>query len=200
MTASNANPAGLHVELTDLPGVLVVRPERFGDARGYLSETWNRRVFAAAGLDVDFVQDNESWSAKAGTVRGLHFQAPPHAQAKLVRCVRGRLWDVAVDLRRESPTYARWTAVELSAENGLALYVPEGFAHGFVTLEPDTVCLYKCSAYYAPEAEGALRWNDPDLGIAWPVAEGEAVLSERDAAAPLFRDFVSPFGGGEEWP
>jgi dTDP-4-dehydrorhamnose 3,5-epimerase len=177
---------------TSLPGVLVIIPARHGDHRGFFSETWNRPGMAAAGIDLDFVQDNQSLSATKSTLRGLHFQSPPHAQDKLVRCGRGRLWDVAVDIRRGSPTYGRWHGEELSAANGRQLLVPKGFLHGFVTLEPDTEVLYKCTDVYAPACDGAVRWDDPDLAIDWPV-QGAPVLSAKDAAAPLMRDFVSPF-------
>ncbi len=182
----------MQIEDTPLEGVKVITPPRFGDARGFFSETWSRPKLAAAGIGIDFVQDNHSLSATPGTVRGLHFQAPPHAQDKLVRCGRGRLFDVAVDIRRGSPTYGRWWGTELSFENGRQLLVPAGFAHGFATLEPETEIVYKCSDVYAPETEGALLWNDPDIGIDWPVAD-EAVLSDKDAAAPRLADFESPF-------
>lgn len=143
-------------------------------------------------MDASFVQDNHSLSAAAGTVRGLHFQAPPQAQANLVRWGRGAIFDVAVDIRRGSPTYGDWVGYELSAENGAQLYIPVGFAHGFATLESDSEIIYKCSDYYAPETEGALRWDDPDIGIKWPLI-GAPMLSEKDAAAPLLAGFNSPF-------
>lgn len=177
---------------TGLPGVVVIVPARFGDHRGFFSENWSRRRMAEAGLDIDFVQDNHSLSVAAGTLRGLHFQAPPHAQAKLVRCGRGRLWDVAVDVRKGSPTYLKWFGTELSFENGKQLLIPEGFLHGFVTLEPETEVVYKCSDYYAPDCDGAVRWNDPGIGIDWPL-EGDPVLSDKDAAAPMIADFETPF-------
>ncbi len=183
----------LEIETTPLPGVVVLTPKRFGDARGFFSESWNRARMAEAGFDIDFVQDNHSLSAKAGTVRGLHFQAPPHAQDKLVRCGRGRLFDVAVDVRRGSPTYGRWTGVELSAENGRQLLVPAGFLHGFVTREPDTEIVYKCSDYYAPECDGAVLWNDPEIGIDWGIDPAEAILSDKDAAAQRLADLDTPF-------
>ena len=187
----------MQIDTTPLPGVLVLTPRRFGDARGFFSETWNARRFRENGIETDFVQDNHSLSAAPGTVRGLHFQAPPHAQAKLVRCGRGRLFDVAVDIRRGSPTYGSWTGLELSFENGRQLLIPEGFAHGFMTLEPDTEIVYKCSDYYAPETEGAVIWNDPDIAIHWPKGEADAILSEKDAAAPPLSGIDTPFASGE---
>ena len=182
----------LDIQPTALPGVLILTPRRFGDARGFFSESWNAKRMAEHGLHFDFVQDNHSLSAQVGTVRGLHFQSPPHAQDKLVRCGRGRLFDVAVDIRKGSPTYGQWVGEELSFENGRQLLVPAGFLHGFVTREPDTEICYKCTDYYAPECDGAVRWDDPDIGIDWGLA-GEAVLSDKDAAAPLLADFDSPF-------
>jgi len=183
----------MKVEKTSLTGVLIITPARHGDARGFFSESWNRARMEDHGLHFDFVQDNHSLSARAGTVRGLHYQAPPHAQAKLVRCGRGALFDVAVDIRKGSPTYGRWTGVELSFENGRQLLVPEGFLHGFVTRQPDTEIIYKCSDFYAPDSDGAIRFDDPDIGIDWGIAPGDAILSEKDRAAPRLRDFDSPF-------
>ena len=177
---------------TELPGVVRIIPRRFGDHRGFFAETWSRPTFAEAGINAEFVQDNHSLSAEVGTVRGLHFQGPPRAQAKLVRCGRGRLFDVAVDVRRGSPTWGKWTGAELSAENGHMLFIPAGFAHGFMTLEPETEIVYKCSDTYAPETEGALSWNDPEVGIDWPM-EVDPVISEKDAAAPRLADMDSPF-------
>ncbi len=182
----------VQIEQTRLQGVLILTPARFGDARGFFSESWNRSRMEAAGLHHDFVQDNHSLSARVGTVRGLHFQSPPHAQAKLVRCGRGRLLDVAVDIRRGSPTFGQWVGVELSFDNGRQLLVPDGFLHGFATREPDTEIVYKCTDYYAPECDGAVRFDDPDLGIDWGI-EGEPLLSDKDARAPRLRDFDSPF-------
>ena len=182
----------MKIEPFELAGLYLITPRRFGDDRGFFAETWSRRVLAEAGITTDFVQDNHSLSMKVGTVRGLHFQSPPHAQAKLVRCGRGRLFDVAVDLRRGSPTYGKWAGVELSAENGLQLYIPAGFGHGFVTREPDTEIVYKCSDYYAPECDGGIRWNDPDIAVDWGVSEA-AGISDKDAKAPLLADFDSPF-------
>lgn len=184
----------MQVSETALPGVLRLVPRRFADARGFFSETWNAATLRAAGIDLGFVQDNHSYSAQAGTVRGLHYQAPPQAQAKLVRVARGAVRDVAVDVRAGSPTYGHWVAEELSAENGAQLLVPVGFLHGFVTLTPDTDVIYKVTAPYAPECDGAVRFDDPDLGIDWGIAPGAAVLSDKDARAPAFRDFKSPFG------
>jgi len=187
----------MRIEETGLSGVLVVTPARFGDGRGFFSETWNRARLAGHGIEVDFVQDNHSLSAEAGTVRGLHFQAPPHAQAKLVRCGRGALFDVAVDIRRGSPTYGRWVGVALSFEHGRQLLIPAGFAHGFATRAPDTEIVYKCSDHYAPETEGALRYDDPDLGIDWGLGGLAPILSDKDAAAGAFAGFESPFTYGE---
>ncbi|PIE12244.1 MAG: dTDP-4-dehydrorhamnose 3,5-epimerase [Rhodobacterales bacterium] len=180
----------MQIEHTALPGVLLLTPARFGDNRGFFSESWNRARMEAAGIDIDFVQDNHSLSAQVNTVRGLHFQAPPHAQAKLVRCGRGRLFDVAVDIRKGSPTYGQWIGEELSFENGKQLLIPAGFLHGFATREPDTEIVYKCSDYYAPECDGAVRFDS--CGIDWGLS-GDAVLSAKDEAAPALADFDSPF-------
>lgn len=183
----------MQIDKTALPGILILTPRRFGDARGWFSEVWNEKTLAESGISVDFVQDNHSYSRDVGTVRGLHFQSPPHAQAKLVRCGRGRVFDVAVDIRRGSPTYGQWTGVELSAENGRQLLIPAGFLHGFATREPDSELLYKCSDYYAPDCDGAVRFDDADIGINWGIDTGTAILSDKDAAAQPFRDFASPF-------
>lgn len=172
---------------------MILQPARHGDARGWFSETWNRRRAAEQGIDCDFVQDNHSWSAQAGTIRGLHMQLPPHAQAKLVRCVRGTIWDVAVDVRAASPTYGRWVAAILSAENGCQLFVPVGFAHGFMTLADDAEVAYKASDYYAPASEFGFLWSDPALAIAWPLGDADPVVSEKDAALPVFAGWNSPF-------
>lgn len=171
----------------------VLSPARFEDSRGYFSETWNKARLAAQGIDIDFLQDNYSLSYEVGTVRGLHFQSPPHAQAKLVRCGHGRLFDVTVDIRIGSPTYGQWTGEELSFANGKQLFVPTGFLHGFITLEPNTEINYKCSDYYAPECEGTVRFDDPDIGVIWPIDTAKAILSDKDAGAPLLRDLDSPF-------
>jgi dTDP-4-dehydrorhamnose 3,5-epimerase len=183
----------MHVEPTPLEGCLVLTPRRFGDARGWFSEVWNRETLKQAGIDTDFVQDNHSMSAQAGTVRGLHYQRPPRAQAKLVRCGRGAIFDVAVDVRKGSPTFGKWFGTELTAENGRQLLVPVGFLHGFVTRAPDTEVLYKCSDTYAPDCDGAVRFDDPDLAIDWGIAPDAAILSDKDRAAPLFRNFATPF-------
>lgn len=178
---------------TKLSGVILLSPRRFGDDRGWFSETWNKQALTKVGIDLDFVQDNHSFSAQVGTVRGLHYQSPPHAQDKLVRASRGRILDVAVDIRVGSPTFGQWVGEELSAENGKQLLVPKGFLHGFATLEPDTEVQYKCTDYYAPECDGAVRFNDPDIGIDWGISPETAVLSDKDMVAPLFKDFKSPF-------
>jgi dTDP-4-dehydrorhamnose 3,5-epimerase len=183
----------MDVTETALPGVKLIEPRRFGDARGFFCETWSRRALAEVGVDIEFVQDNQSWSAQAGTVRGLHLQTPPFAQDKLVRVVRGRILDVAVDVRRGSPTYGRWVAEELSRENGRQLLVPTGFLHGFVTLEHDTDVAYKVSAGYSSANDVSVKWDDPDLGVAWGVDAAEAVVSDKDARGVAFADFVSPF-------
>ncbi|MBB1498949.1 dTDP-4-dehydrorhamnose 3,5-epimerase [Paracoccus sp. MC1862] len=180
----------MRVEETALPGVLVLTPARFGDARGFFSESWNRRTLDEAGVHLpEFVQDNHSLSARAGTLRGLHYQAPPHAQGKLVRCGRGALYDVAVDGRKGSATYGQWVGAELSFENGCQLWVPPGFLHGFVTRTDDTEVVYKCTGYYDRAADGAVRWDS--LGIDWGVAE--PILSEKDRAAVPFAQWQSPF-------
>jgi len=178
------NASLLAVEETALEGVLVLKPRRFGDARGWFSETWNEDRMREAGLDLSFTQDNQSFSAEIGTLRGLHFQTPPMAQNKLVRVLAGRILDVAVDLRRTSPTFARHVAVELSAENGLQLLVPKGFAHGFVTREPNTVVFYKVTAPYAPECDKGVAFDDPELAIDWGVTRKAAILSDKDKVQP----------------
>ena len=180
----------MKIEATSLPGVMKITPKRFGDARGFFCESWKKSALDDAGLHYDFVQDNHSLSDAVGTLRGLHFQAPPHAQAKLVRCGRGALFDVAVDIRKGSPTYGQWVGEVLSFDNGVQLLVPEGFAHGFVTLEPMTEIIYKCSDVYAPDADGGVRWDS--CGVDWPMT-GQPVLSGKDAAAPALAEFDSPF-------
>ena len=181
------------IEETALPGVKLMTPRWFRDNRGAFSETYNQVSWAEHGLTETFVQDNHSISLQAGTVRGLHFQSPPNGQAKLLRVVAGAIWDIAVDIRRGSPTYGQWMGVELSAENGRQLYIPAGFLHGFVTRAPNTEVLYKCSAVYAPASEGAVRFDDPDLNIDWGIAPDQAILSDKDAAAGRFADLNSPF-------
>jgi dTDP-4-dehydrorhamnose 3,5-epimerase len=173
--------------------VILINPRRFADSRGWFSETYVDTRWAGFGVDVPFVQDNHSFSAPTGTIRGIHFQSPPHAQAKLVRCVRGSIVDYAVDLRKGSPTYGQHVSAELSAENGSQLFVPVGFGHAFVTLEPDTEVVYKVSDYYAPDCDGGIRWNCPDVGIDWPLPATGPVLSPKDDELPVLADFDSPF-------
>lgn len=187
----------MQVEPTDIPDVKLIIPRRIGDARGWFSETWNAGAMRSVGLDFAFCQDNHSLSAPAFTLRGLHYQAPPFAQTKLVRVGRGRILDVAADVRPGSPTYGRWVAMELSAALGEQLLVPKGFLHGFVTLEPNTEVLYKVDAPYNREADGAVRFDDPDLAIDWSVAHENLVLSEKDMSAPFLRDWRNPFGAAQ---
>jgi dTDP-4-dehydrorhamnose 3,5-epimerase len=176
----------MEITKTALEGVVILTPKKFGDKRGFFSETYNKKTLAEAGLDLDFVQDNHSLSAETGVVRGLHFQSPPFAQDKLVRVVKGRILDVAVDLRKSSPTFKQHVAVELSDQNWQQLLVPIGFAHGFVTLEPNTEVIYKVTNYYSPANDLGIRWNDPTLGINWPIPADRAILSTKDAALPFF--------------
>jgi len=178
---------------TSLADVVILTPRVFRDARGSFCESWSRAAMAGLGVDLDFVQDNQSVSGPVGTVRGLHYQSPPHAQDKLVRVARGAILDVAVDVRVGSPQYGRWVAVELSAENARQLLVPKGFLHGFVTLQPETMVLYKTTDTYAPDCDGAVHFADPDLGIDWGIDPAQAVLSDKDTRAPRFADWVSPF-------
>jgi dTDP-4-dehydrorhamnose 3,5-epimerase len=173
--------------------VRLIKTHRFVDDRGWFSEVYNRDRLLELGVDTVFVQDNHSMSRTAGVLRGLHFQRPPHAQAKLVRCVRGRILDAAVDIRFRSPTYAKWVSHELSAENGLQLFVPIGFAHGFLTLEPDTEVEYKTSDFYAPDCDDGLSWNDPDIDLRWPPVEGGPILSDKDRGLKSLAEFASPF-------
>jgi dTDP-4-dehydrorhamnose 3,5-epimerase len=168
-------------------------PSRHSDSRGWFSESYSKRALAQLGIHDEFVQDNHSLSAASGTIRGIHFQAPPHAQSKLVRCIAGSVWDVAVDLRDGSPTYSRWVAVELTAQGGEQLYVPVGFGHGFVTLTENAEVAYKASAYYAPAQEGGVVWDDPDLAIAWPLNGVTPKLSGKDQGLPELRALTSPF-------
>ena len=176
-----------------IPDVKLVVPKVFGDARGFFTETYNRRLFAAAGIPDEFVQDNHSLSREKGVVRGLHFQLAPHAQGKLVRVIRGSIFDVAVDIRSSSPSYRLHVSAILSAENHQQLYVPPGFAHGFVTLEPDTEVVYKVTDFYTPAVDRGVLWNDPALGIVWPVDATAAILSEKDRNAPLLETLGQPF-------
>ena len=178
---------------TDIQGVFIIEPRVFGDARGYFFESFNARDFAReTGIEVDFVQDNESFS-RYGVLRGLHFQMPPYAQAKLVRVVQGAVLDVAVDLRSGSPTYGRHVATELTAENHRQFFMPKGIAHGFSVLSPEVIFQYKCDDYYHPESEGALAWDDPDLAIDWKLPADKVLLSEKDKHHPAFRSFSTPF-------
>lgn len=177
----------------EIAGLIVLEPKKFGDHRGFFSETYSRARLAEAGFDAEFVQDNHSLSVEPGVVRGLHFQTPPYAQDKLVRVARGAILDVAVDIRRGSPTYGDHAAVELSAENWRQLLVPAGFAHGFVTLVPETEVVYKVTAYFAPANDRGILWSDPDLGIDWPVDAAAAILSDKDRTQPRLADYDSPF-------
>ena len=176
---------------TKLDGVVILIPKVFGDHRGFFMESWSRRTMEEAGLYYDFVQDNHSLSTAKGTLRGIHFQRGDKAQAKLVRCVRGAVLDVAVDLRHDSPTYKQWVGVELSEENKKQLLIPRGFGHGFVTLTDHVEFLYKADNYYAPEADGGIRWNDPDIGVEWGVEH--PVLSEKDQHNPFLKDVEPVF-------
>lgn len=173
--------------------LLVLCPKRFQDNRGWFSETWNAKRAASQGVDAQFCQDNQSLSRGRHTVRGLHFQAPPYAQAKLVRCPRGRIFDIAVDIRRESPTFGTWAGLELSAENGKQLFIPHGFAHGFITLEDDCEIAYKVDNYYSAEADGGIAWNDPEIGIDWGLGDTSPVLSDKDSALPLLAHLTIDF-------
>ena len=181
----------MKVTKTKLDGVVIVEPRVFGDHRGFYMESWSKKKFEEAGLFYDFVQDNHSSSTVKGTLRGIHFQRGDKAQAKLVRCAKGAVLDVAVDLRPASPTYKQWVAVELSAENKKQLMIPRGFGHGFVTLTDDVEFLYKADNFYAPEADGSIRWNDPELGIEW--GTDSPILSDKDANAPWLKDAVTGF-------
>lgn len=171
---------------TEVKGVFVLEPQVFGDARGWFMESWSQRKMHDAGIDVQFVQDNQSFSAQKGTLRGLHYQLNPMCQAKLLRCTRGKIFDVAVDIRKGSPQYGKWVGVELSAENKKQLFIPRGFAHGFITLTDDVEVQYKADNYYAPECDGNIRWDDPDIGVEWPLKP--VILSEKDSKAPLLKE------------
>jgi len=178
---------------TEIPGIRVLKPRRHGDERGFFCETYNRKALAEIGISEDFVQDNQAFSAMRYVLRGLHYQKPPRAQAKLVRVSRGAVFDVVVDIRRGSPTFGRWMSVVLSAGEGNQIYVPGGFAHGYCTLEPDSEVLYKVSDNYAPETEAGLRWNDPDLAIRWPAGPDQVVVSAKDQRLPLFAEMGEDF-------
>lgn len=180
-------------ERLSIPDIVVIRSQRFGDARGWFMETYREDAYQQLGIAETFVQDNQAFSQTVGTARGLHFQAPPHAQAKLVRCVKGAIFDVAVDIRRGSPSYGHWAGARLSADGGEQLFVPTGFAHGYCTLEADTEVAYKCDAYYAQESEGGIVATDPEIAIDWPFEPKAMTLSAKDQALPLLRVFDSPF-------
>lgn len=173
--------------------VILITPKRHGDDRGYFSETYRESEYAAAGVSGPFVQDNQAYSKQAGVLRGLHFQVPPMAQGKLVSCTRGKIFDVAVDIRRGSPTFGRYVSAELSANSGAQLFVPEGFAHGYMTLVEDCLVQYKVTAYYSPEDEHGLSWNDADIGIDWPSTSGTPILSNKDSALPRLQDLEHLF-------
>jgi len=178
---------------TDIEGVFIIEPKLFGDSRGYFFESYSAREFREkTGLDITFVQDNESKS-RYGVLRGLHFQLPPYAQSKLVRCVKGKVLDVAVDIRKGSPTFGKYAACELTEENHRQFFVPKGMAHGFCVLSEEAVFQYKCDEFYHPEVEGAVIWNDPNIGIEWPIKVEDVLLSEKDKYNPQFKDFESPF-------
>ena len=179
----------MNVIETDIDGLVIIEPRVFGDSRGYFFESFSERDFKREVADVDFVQDNESKSSY-GVVRGLHFQKPPYAQAKLVRVVNGKVLDVAVDLRKDSPTFGQYAAMELSEENHRQMFIPRGFAHGFSVLSDEVIFQYKCDNYYAPQSEGAIAWDDPDLGIDWKVPADKAILSDKDTKHPRLKDIL----------
>ena len=176
----------MKITKTKLEGVVIIEPDVFGDNRGFFMESWNKKKMEEAGLYYDFVQDNHSKSTVKGTLRGIHFQKGDKAQAKLVRCVKGAVFDVAVDLRKNSPTFKQWVGVELNEKNKKQLLIPRGFGHGFVTLTDDVEFLYKADNYYAPEADAGIRWNDPDVGVEWGVEN--PILSEKDKKNPFLKD------------
>lgn len=182
----------MEVISTDLEGVVILKPRIFEDARGYFFESYSKKEFDRLVRPIDFVQDNQSRSTR-GVMRGLHFQRPPHTQSKLVRCISGRVIDVAVDIRKGSPSYGRYVAAEISAENHLQFFVPRGFAHGFAVLSDEAVIQYKCDNYYAPESDGGISIEDTSLGIDWHMDIADAILSDKDRRHPLFKDFESPF-------
>jgi len=180
----------MEVIKTEISGLLIIKPKIFEDSRGYFYESYNKEVFREAGIDLEFVQDNQSLSSK-GVLRGLHFQNPPYGQGKLIRVLSGSVLDVAVDIRKDSPTYGKWVSAELSAANKLMFWIPPGFAHGFVTLEDNTTFFYKCTEFYNSESEGGILWNDPELNIDWEITD--PLLSEKDKICPLFRKLESEF-------
>lgn len=183
----------MQITSLSIPDVKLIQPKKHGDSRGFFSETYKQSALSEAGIDIVFVQDNHSMSTATGTLRGLHFQAPPHAQTKLVRVTRGRIFDVAVDLRLGSPTYGQHVSAELSAQNWTQLLIPTGFAHGLLTLEPDTEVLYKVCTPYAASHDAGLIWNDPDIGISWPGLGAPPILSAKDSTLPSLASFRSPF-------
>lgn len=182
----------IDITITPLENVLIIKPKRFEDIRGFFEESWNAKSFSENGIDMNFIQDNHSYSKEQGTLRGLHYQKPPYAQDKLIRCSQGSIFDVAVDIRQDSSTYGKWFGMKLSRDNGMQLLIPKGFLHGFLTLEPDTEVQYKCSNYYFPEFEGAVLWNSLDIN--WPLFKNSPpILSSRDINAELFENLNSPF-------
>lgn len=183
----------MQVTALELPGIKLIQPKSFTDVRGFFAETWNRRVFEDLGVEADFVQDNHVQSAMKGTLRGLHFQAPPHAQGKMVRVLKGAILDVAVDVRQNSPHYGNHVAVRLTDSSMSQLWIPAGFAHGYLTLEADTEVLYKVTDYYEPQSEGGVIWDDPELNIDWIIDRGAVLLSDKDRNLPSWEDFRSPF-------
>ena len=183
----------MKVKSLAIPDVKIIQLKKFEDSRGFFSETYNKKALAEAGIIFDFVQDNHSSSKAAGTIRGLHYQIHPFAQDKLVRVVRGRIFDIAVDIRSSSPTFGKWVAKELSAVAWNQMIIPIGFAHGICTLEPDTEIIYKVTNYYSPQHDFGIRWNDPDLKIPWPIATGQVALSEKDGQLPFLRDLIHHF-------
>ncbi|MEP2944097.1 MAG: dTDP-4-dehydrorhamnose 3,5-epimerase [Hyphomicrobiales bacterium] len=183
----------MQVRHTSLEGLLVIVPDRYADKRGFFSESWSKRKLFDNDIQIDFVQDNHSLTTNSGSIRGLHMQAPPHAQDKLVRCGRGRILDVAVDIREGSPTFGKWHSEELTFENGKQLLVPKGFLHGFSTLEDDSEVIYKQSDYYEPDLEYIVRFDDPDIGIDWQIDTAKTITSEKDAKAPFLKDIQNPF-------
>jgi dTDP-4-dehydrorhamnose 3,5-epimerase len=183
----------LKIELLPIQDIFTIAPTKHGDHRGFFSETYRSDVLRAHGVNVEFVQDNHVYSSEHGVLRGLHYQTAPHAQGKLVRCVRGSILDVSVDVRSGSPTFGQHVAIELSAANWKQLWIPPGFAHGYVTLEPDCEVIYRVTDYYAPDCEAGIAWDDPDLGIDWRISTSELILSEKDRKNPLLSDIVTPF-------